>query len=125
MNSQQVVAHVFYPVANSDTCTACLTLNINPINLIRNNKGGNAFLQQHYVNDRPYTCNSFLSTAIVKAFGSAINGTCQAKPELAATPIPLQVKLYSLKVDADFTYLHKLFEPLGYQISYEQLPLTN
>lgn len=118
-------AHIFYPVANNETCTACMTLDINPVDLVRNRKGGNAFLQQHYVNDRPYTSNSFLSTAIVKAFGSAINGTCQIKPELVQTAIPLKAKISSLKVDADFSYLNKLFEPLGYNICYEPLQLDN
>lgn len=117
-------AHIFYPVANAEICTACLALDINPVDLVRNKKGGNAFLQ-HYVNDRPYTSNSFLSTAIVKAFGSAINGTCHNKPELAQIPIPLQAKINSLKVDADFAYLKKLFEPLGYNISYDVLQLDS
>lgn len=118
-------AHIFYPVADNEICTACLTLDINPVDLVRNKKGGNAFLQQHYVNDRPYTVNSFLSTAIVKAFGSAINGTCQTKPELTQTPIPLTVEISSLKVDADFSYINRLFEPLGYRISYEPLQLDS
>jgi 3' terminal RNA ribose 2'-O-methyltransferase Hen1 len=117
-------AHIFYPVADVDMCTACLVLDINPIDLVRNKKG-NAFLQEQYVNDRPYTANSFLSTAIVKAFGSAINGTCQAKPELAETPIPFKAKIYSLKTDADFIYLNKLFEPLGYRVAYQVLDLDN
>src|SRR5690606_299194 len=73
----------------------------------------------------PYTVNSFLSTAIVKAFGSAINGTCQTKPELTQTPIPLTVEISSLKVDADFSYINRLFEPLGYRISYEPLQLDS
>ena len=118
-------AHIFYPVANEEICTACLTLDINPVELVRNTKGGNAFLQQHYVNDRPYTSNSFLSTAIAKAFGSAINGTCQAKPELVETAISLTGKVYSLKVDTDITYLNKLFEPLGYNIDYKILQLDS
>jgi 3' terminal RNA ribose 2'-O-methyltransferase Hen1 len=118
-------AHIFYPVADYAICTACLALDINPVDLVRNKKGSNVFLQQDYVNDRPYTSNSFLSTAIVKAFGSAINGTCHEKPELPKTAIPLIAKVYSLKVDTDFLYLKKLFEPLGYTITYEVLQLDD
>ena len=117
-------AHLFYPQATDEICTAALLLDINPIDLVRNS-GRMAFLQEHYVNDRPYTSNSFLSTAMVKALGSAMNGTAKGKPELALTPIPLKVKVHSLKVDTDKAYLQKLFEPLGYQIQIETLPLDN
>ena len=118
-------AHMFYPEASEDSCTACLMLDINPIDLVRGDKGRNAFLQEHYVNDRPYTSNSFLSTALVKAFGSAINGTCHTKPELALTAIPLKAKIHSLKVDCDKSYINKLFEPLDYKISYETIQLDS
>jgi 3' terminal RNA ribose 2'-O-methyltransferase Hen1 len=118
-------AHIFYPEADENSCTACLLLDINPVDLVRGNKGRNAFLQEHYVNDRPYTSNSFLSTAIVKAFGSAINGTCHTKPELALTAIPLKAKIHSLKVDCDKESINKLFEPLGYKFSYETIQLDN
>lgn len=116
-------AHVFYPEADGSFCTAALMLDINPIDLVRGDKSRNAFLQEHYVNDRPYTCNSFLTTAIAKAFGSAINGTCNAKPELAQTPIPLKARIYSLKVGCDRTYIDKLFDPLKYNYSYEFIAL--
>jgi 3' terminal RNA ribose 2'-O-methyltransferase Hen1 len=118
-------AHVFYPEATEDSCTACLLLDINPIDLVRSDKGRGAFLQEHYLNDRPYTSNSFLSTALVKAFGSAINGTCHTKPELVKTAIALKAKVHSLKVDCDKSYINKLFEPLGYQISYETIQLDS
>jgi 3' terminal RNA ribose 2'-O-methyltransferase Hen1 len=115
-------AHVFYPEANEELCTVCLLLDINPVDLVRNTKGKNIFLPEHYVNDRPYTSNSFLSTAIVKAFGSAINGVCHAKPELTTTSIPFQATIYSLKVDCEKQYINKLFEPLGYQVTYDIIP---
>ena len=118
-------AHVFYPEANENSCTACLLLDINPVDLVRGDRGRGAFLQEHYVNDRPYTSNSFLSTAIVKAFGSAINGTCHTKPELALTAIPLKAKIHSLKVDCEKAYINKLFEPVGYKVSYEIIQLDN
>ncbi|HNL05958.1 MAG TPA: 3' terminal RNA ribose 2'-O-methyltransferase Hen1, partial [Chitinophagales bacterium] len=109
--------HIFYPEAKEDSCTACLLLDINPVDLVRGEKGKNTFLQEHYVNDRPYTSNSFLSTAIAKAFGSAINGTCHLKPDLVQTPMPFKAKIHSLKVDCEKTFIDKLFAPLGYQYS--------
>lgn len=33
-------AHVFYPVASAERCTACLLLDIDPIGLVRNHRGG-------------------------------------------------------------------------------------
>jgi 3' terminal RNA ribose 2'-O-methyltransferase Hen1 len=115
-------AHVFYREANNAVCTACLLLDINPIDLVRT-RGQMAFLQQHYVNDRPYTANSFLSTAMVKAFGSAMNGTAKGKPELVDAPLPLKAALYSLTADCDPSFINKLLEPLGYNITVETLPL--
>lgn len=114
-------AHVFYPEANENNCTACLLLDINPIDLVRGSR--NNFLQEHYVNDRPYTTNSFLSTAIMKAFSSAVNGNCKIKPELVDTKIPLKVRISSLKIDCDKSYISKLFSPLGYDFSYEIIQL--
>ena len=116
-------AYIFYPEVSEKTCTACLLLDINPIDLVRSDKGKNIFLQEHYVNDRPYTSNSFLSTAIVKAFGSAINGNCANNPELVKTAMPLKAKISSLKVDCDKNYINKLFEPLGYTVFYEKIQL--
>ena len=125
-------AHIFYPEASAEICTACLLLDINPIDLVRGSKSKNVFLPEHYVNDRPYTANSFLSTAIGKAFGSAINGTCLSRPELVVTPIPLKATVHALKIDTkgiqrvkegDISVISRLFEPLGYAISCETVPL--
>jgi len=115
-------AHVFYPEASEYVCTACLLLDINPIDLVRT-RGQMAFLQEHYVNDRPYTSNSFLSTAMIKAFGSAMNGTAKGKPELVETPLPLKATVYALKADCEISFIQKLFEPLGYHLQIETLPL--
>ena len=117
-------AHIFYPEATESVCTACLLLDINPIDLVRT-RGQMAFLQEHYVNDRPYTSNSFLSTAMVKAFGSAMNGTAKGKPELVDTPLPLKATVYSLRADCDASFIYKLFEPLDYTVQVETLPLDD
>lgn len=116
-------AYVFYTENNEQRCTACLLIDINPVELVRGNK--RAFLQEHYVNDKPYTSNSFLCSALTKAYGSALNGNCQNRPELTDRPLPLKAVIYSLKVDCDKSYLNKLFEPLGFTVSYEILPLDS
>jgi hypothetical protein len=69
-----------------DACTVALLLDIDPISLVRTAR--RASLRQ-YVNDRPYVASSFMSSAILKVFGSAMSGASQDRPELAATAIPL------------------------------------
>jgi len=58
-------AHVFYPEATPDRSTEALLLDVDPIHLVRGQRGG---LDQ-YVNDRPYVASSFLSVAIANVFG--------------------------------------------------------
>src|ERR687889_1482342 len=56
-------AHVFYPEAGDDRCTACLLLDVDPVGIVRGKGSGDGLLDQ-YVNDRPYTASSFLSVAV-------------------------------------------------------------
>ena len=69
-------AHIFYPEASLERCTAALLLDVDPIGLVRRTGGpaGEGFALQQYVNDRPYVASSFLSVAIAQVFGSALNG---------------------------------------------------
>ena len=59
-------AHVFYPEATVDRCTAAMLLEIDPVGLVRNRRGpaGEGFALEQYVNDRPYAGRSLLSVAI-------------------------------------------------------------
>ncbi|MFN7396636.1 MAG: 3' terminal RNA ribose 2'-O-methyltransferase Hen1, partial [bacterium] len=43
-------AHVYYPESNPERCTACLLLEIDPIGLVRGQRGQRTLDQ--YVNDR-------------------------------------------------------------------------
>lgn len=63
-------AHVFYPEATEDRCTAALLLDIDPVGLVRGRRPGPSL--EPYVNDRPYVASSFLSSAIAEHFGTAI-----------------------------------------------------
>ena len=56
-------AHVFYPEATDDRCSACLLLDVDPVGIVRG-KGSAEGLLSQYVNDRPYVASSFLSVAI-------------------------------------------------------------
>jgi hypothetical protein len=59
-------AHVFYPEATAERCTAALLLDVDPVGLVRNRRGpaGEGGTLEQYVNDRPYVASSFLSVAI-------------------------------------------------------------
>src|SRR5919202_5931530 len=88
-------AHVFYPEATAERCTAALLLDVDPVGLVRNRRGpaGEGGLLEQYVNDRPYVASSFLSVAIAQVFGSALGGRSRDRPELAVTALPLEARL--------------------------------
>ena len=76
-------ARVFYPEATSERCTACLMLDVDPIEMARSRRRGQDSTLANYVNDRPYVASSFMSTAISRVLGSALAGHCKERPELA------------------------------------------
>ena len=115
-------AHVFYPESQLDRCTAALLLEIDPVELVRGKSDRNKSLA-HYVSDRPYVASSFMSVAISKVFRTALAGRCDNKPELVRQAIPLTVKLPILPCRGGESFLRQLFEPLGYQVEAETLPL--
>jgi len=112
-------AHVFYPEAGDDACTAALLLDVDPVALVR---GPGGTLDQ-YVNDRPYAASSFLSVALSRVLRSAMAGSSRERPELAAAPIPLTARIASVPVRGGEAFLRRLFEPLGYEVIAEPLPL--
>ena len=115
-------AHVFYPEACSEKCTAALLLDIDSVGLVRRYRGqsSESFSLAEYVNDRPYAASSFLSVAIARVFGSALAGKCKDRPELLDTPIPLTAKLSTLPCRGGEHFLRCLFEPLQYRVHAER-----
>jgi 3' terminal RNA ribose 2'-O-methyltransferase Hen1 len=115
-------AHVFYPEAGDERCTAALLLDVDPVGLIRR---GVKFprLDQH-VNDRPYVASSFLSVAISRVFTTALAGKSKARPELAETALPLRAHLSTLPCAGSEGVLRRLFEPLGYDVRAVDHPST-
>ena len=117
-------AHVFYPESTPKQCTATLLLDIDPVGLVRGKSSGEGTLQQ-YVNDRPYVASSFMSVAISKVFRTALSRRCNNFPELAQREIPLQAHLPVLPCRGGIFLIRNLFEPLGYKIEAETLPLDD
>ncbi len=109
-------AHVFYSELADDRGTACLLLDVDPIGMVRGRNADHYFPLAQYVNDRPYVASSFMSVAIAQVFGSALQGRCKDRPELAAVPIPLEARLEVLPVRGGERFLQQVFEPLGYAL---------
>ena len=118
-------AHVFYPEASDERCTAALFVEVDPVGLVRDRKGlsATAGLMDQYVNDRPYAASSLLSAALVEMFGTAMGGRSADRQQLAETAIPLSIELPALPCRGAETLLFSLFEPLGYQVEARRLAL--
>lgn len=107
-------AHVFYPEATEERCTAALLVEVDPIGLVR---GKSQRTLDQYVNDRPYAASSMLSVAIAQVFGTALAGNCKDRPEVVRAAIPLTARISAVPSRAGEEMLRKLFEPLGYQVT--------
>lgn len=120
-------AHVFYPEATDARCTAALLLEVDPVALVRGRKGGapEAFALGQYVNDRPYAASSLLAQAVKTAFRTAMTGRCDARPELAAADLPLQIRIPALPCRGGAGLAAGLFEPLGWQVAATPVPLDD
>jgi 3' terminal RNA ribose 2'-O-methyltransferase Hen1 len=114
-------AHVFYPEVGAERSSACLLLEVDPVGMVRGKNS--SFLLAQYVNDRPYVSSSFMSVAIAQVFGSALQGRCKDRPELAETPIPLVARIDVLPVRGGERFLRNVFEPLGYAVEASRCPL--
>lgn len=119
------VAHVVYPEATAERCTAAVLLEVDPIALVRSGKGRAAegFTLGQYVNDRPYAASSLLAVALGKLFRTAMNGRCDARPELAAQSIPLEIHIPALPCRGGAALASRFFEPLGWSVDARPIPL--
>lgn len=116
-------AHVYYPEVNAERCSACLLLDVDAVGMVRSRNADQSFLLAQYVNDRPYAASSFMSVAIAQVFGSALQGRCKDRPELASTAIPLTARIDVLPVRGGERFLRGVFEPLGYEVEAVRSPL--
>jgi 3' terminal RNA ribose 2'-O-methyltransferase Hen1 len=115
-------AHVFYPTANDEECTAALLLDIDPIELVRG-RHDRAFTLSQYVNDRPYAAGSMLAVAIGTVFRTAMNGIGGTRQELADTAIPLRIHVPALPARGGPDLVTRLFAPLGWHVEATSVPL--
>jgi 3' terminal RNA ribose 2'-O-methyltransferase Hen1 len=127
-------AYVMYPEATAARCTAALLLDVDPARLAAargRGRGGPAmpdsFTLGQYVNDRPYAASSLLAAALAKVFRSALRGASKDRPDLAATPLPLEIRIPVLRCrsgDATPTTLvTRFFGPLGWTVTARPIPV--
>ncbi|MDT9684198.1 3' terminal RNA ribose 2'-O-methyltransferase Hen1 [Streptomyces sp. TRM76323] len=120
-------AHVFYPEATAERCTAALLLEVDPVALVRRGRGdrgrGPDTALAQYVNDRPYAASSLLAVALGNVFSSALAGRCAARPELVAASLPLRVEVPAVPAKGGADLVRRLFEPLGWAVTAEPVPL--
>ncbi|KUN69152.1 3' terminal RNA ribose 2'-O-methyltransferase Hen1 [Streptomyces canus] len=121
-------AHVLYPEADDQRCTAALLLEVDAVALVRRGKGKgrggapDATLAQ-YVNDRPYAASSLLAVALSAVFSSAMRGVCSAKPELPSRTRPLRIEVPAVAARGGPELVRRLFEPLGWTVTAEPVAL--
>ena len=113
-------AHVFFTEATDDRCTAVVLLDVDPVALVRRSGGGSL---RQYVNDRPYVASSLTSVALARLFATAMGGRSKERPELAASEIPLEVRIPVIAARGGDGLLERLFGPLGYEVEATRLPL--
>ncbi|MGW5244059.1 3' terminal RNA ribose 2'-O-methyltransferase Hen1 [Streptomyces sp. NPDC004129] len=121
-------AHVLYPEADAERCTAALLLEVDSVALVRRGKtkgrGGapDAALAQ-YVNDRPYAASSLLAVALSGVFSTAMRGVCTTLPERAGEPLPLRIEIPALPARGGPDLVQQLFAPLGWAVTAEPVAL--
>jgi 3' terminal RNA ribose 2'-O-methyltransferase Hen1 len=104
---------VLFPEISDRKAEAALVLDVDPVGLVR---GGSTYDQ--YVNDRPYTASSFLSSAMLAFFSTAMSGRSKERQEVADSEIPLEFELPVLRMKSGEEFVRGLFEPLGYELEF-------
>jgi 3' terminal RNA ribose 2'-O-methyltransferase Hen1 len=120
------VQSFFYPERTDARGTAALLLEVDAIALVRGRRkgpSGDSFALGQYVNDRPYAASSMVAMALKHVYSTAFTGRCNARPELAATPIPLEIHVPAVPCSGGPELLQRLFEPLGWQVDATTNPL--
>lgn len=124
-------ATVFYPESSAERVTAALLLEVDPIGMVKRRlKSREGVSLTDYVTDRPYAASSMLAVALGRVFNTALNGRSESFPELAASPLPLQVRVPTVPVRATSggdslagaELVNRLFEPLGWQVAATEVP---
>lgn len=107
---------IFYRQVSEACTTAVLYLDIDPIALVRGKNTHSDGLLSHYVNDRPYVANSFLSVAMSRSMGQSMSGKSKERQELAEAQLPFAARVTPVAASGGRDMMTALFAPLGYQV---------
>ena len=117
-------ATVFYPESSPERVTAALLLEVDPIGMVKRRlKSREGLSLTDYVTDRPYAASSMLAVALGRVFNTALNGRSDSYPELAAGPVPLEIRTPAVparatsRVRSGAELVRRLFEPLGWTVT--------
>lgn len=122
---------VFYPESSAERTTAALLLEVDPIGMVKRRlRAREGVTLTDYVTDRPYAASSMLAVALGRVFNTALNGRSDSFPELAATRLPLVIRVPAVPVRAPAggdpmagaELVRRLFEPLGWQVTADEVP---
>ncbi len=116
-------AHVLFEECSETRCALCLYVEVDAVGLVRGRKRGDALSLGAYVNERPYAGGTLLGIALNRAFRSALAGKCKDRPELLELEWPLEIRIPTLRVRGSERFLRACFEPLGYQVQVDNVPL--
>ncbi|MBS1703554.1 MAG: 3' terminal RNA ribose 2'-O-methyltransferase Hen1 [Armatimonadetes bacterium] len=108
--------YVLFPEISDEKAEAALLLDVDPIGLVR---GGSTYDQ--YVNDRPYAASSFISSAMLAFFSTAMSGRSKERQEVADQAIPLQFELPVIRMRSGGDFVRSLLEPLGYELEFQPI----
>lgn len=124
-------ATVFYPESSPERTTAALMLEVDPIGMVKRRlKSREGRSLTDYVTDRPYAASSLLAVALGRVFSTAMNGRSDSFPQLAASPLPLELRIPAVPVRATVggsplagvELVRRLFEPLGWGVGAVEAP---
>ncbi len=118
-------AHVFYPEATEERCTAALLLEVDALELARGSGRTTTsdFTLGQYVNDRPYAASSLLASAMKRVFSTAVAGTLKSNQALADSALPLEIRIPALPCRGSSDFARQLFAPLGWEVVATAVPL--
>ena len=106
-------AHVLYPEASEERCTAALLLEVDPVGLVRGAAGGGVSRSPSTSTTgrtwRPRCCRGARD-----GFKTAMEGRKAAGAR--ATAIPLEARLPAVPARGGEELVRRLFEPLGYEV---------
>ncbi|MCX4685587.1 3' terminal RNA ribose 2'-O-methyltransferase Hen1 [Kitasatospora purpeofusca] len=131
-------AHVFFPEADAERCTAVLLAEPDPEAPVRGRrgKGRPPAVPDAHVGDRPYAASSVFAAVLRAVFRQPL-GQLSGTPESSGTDgddaLPLEIELPVVRADREpepapgggdgAALARRLFEPLGWRVEAAELPL--